>query len=129
MPATLAALSPTRPAPARACSWSGAFEILVALCMAEFAPANRTPILRHSNGLEKFEKPRLASQRLIRRGPNQGRDIITGRFLFEEDRIKGHLLLTDKNCHGRQRDAAGRPEFFQCLAKIQGRCRGILETG
>src|ERR1700730_1118446 len=110
-------------------SWSATFEIFVALCMAEFAPANRTPILRHSNGVEEFEKPRLVSQRLIRRGPNQGCDIVTGRFLFEEDRIKGHLLLTDKNRHGRQRHAARRPEFFQCLAKIQGRYRGILETG
>src|SRR5205807_3239813 len=94
-------------------SWSDAFEIFVALCIAEFAPADCTPILRHSNGLEEFEKPRLVSQRLIRRGPNQGRDIITGRFLFEEDRIKAHLFLTDNNRHGRQWDAAGRPESVQ----------------
>src|SRR5947208_1164241 len=65
-------------------SFPDALEIVIALWMAEFAPANRTPILRHSNGLEEFEKPRLVSQRLIRWGPNQGRDIITGRFLFKE---------------------------------------------
>src|SRR2546430_4922377 len=106
MPATLAALPPTRSAPARACSWSGAFEIFVALCMTEFAPANRTPILRHFNGLEEFEKPRLVSQRLVRRSPNQRRDIITGCFFFEEERIKGHLVLTDKYRHGRQWHAA-----------------------
>src|SRR2546423_13833495 len=76
-------------------SFPGAFEIFVALCMAEFAPANRTPILWHLNCLEEFEKPRLVSQRLVRRSPNQRRDIITGGFFFEEERIKGHLLLTD----------------------------------
>src|SRR5437879_9613877 len=80
-------------------SWSGAFEIFVALCMAEFAPANRTPILRHSNGLAELEKPRLVSERLIRRGPNQSRDIIAGRLLFAEAPIEGHLLLTDNTRH------------------------------
>ena len=52
-----------------------ALEVVFAFWPAKFAPAGGAPVLGHLHFPEEFEKPRVASERLIDRGPDQPRDV------------------------------------------------------